>query len=125
MEKKTITFTEAVKDRFVYDEEENVWLDKYASEFGMEPRINVTEIIEDICEMGETAIREKSRMKLSQIALCISGIGFINFIFLHLGINFTGNYFMGNIMGGLFLYFVGLIIESKQDAKSVEGEYGN
>lgn len=59
-------------------------------------------------------------MKISQIAIVISSVGFFNFILGYVGMEFTGEFFVGNVLGGLFLYFVGLIIEDKQDAKRSE-----
>ena len=61
-------------------------------------------------------------MKLSQISLVIFGVGLVNFAALHLGLELDAYYFMGNMFAALFLFFVGLIIEIKQDASGRKEE---
>ena len=56
-------------------------------------------------------------MKISQIAIVISSVGFFNFILGYVGMEFTGEFFVGNVLGGLFLYFVGLIDDSADTAR--------
>ncbi len=73
--KETMTFTEAVKDRFFFDKDNDTWIDKYAAEFGNDPRINVAGIIEEICEMGETAIKGCNKYHKEQIDAIQKKIG--------------------------------------------------
>jgi len=64
-------------------------------------------------------------MKISEIGICGIVFGFVNFTAGYFGVPMTGDYFMGYIMVGIFLFLIGLFVPEEDSEGKQNGDRTN